>query len=125
MELELLLHPESLAVCRLAAASPLPAWVDTRGFCSVSWTEEETSIVCAEEDVPADVEAERGWRAIQVVGLLDFGLTGVFLSIAAPLAQAGIPIFTVSTYATDYVLVRATALERASQALAGAGHTLR
>jgi len=74
--------------------------------------------------VPADVRAERGWRAFMVDGPLDFGQTGVLAGIAEPLARAGISIFVVSTFDTDYLLVRAAAVVEAQQVLAEAGRRL-
>jgi hypothetical protein len=72
--------------------------------------------------VPADVRCEPGWRALAVKGPLDFGLTGILASIAAPLAEAGISIFAISTFDTDYVLVKAERLDDAVEALRRAGH---
>ena len=81
-------------------------------------------MVCAERDVPVAVQAERGWSLLQVRGPLDFSLVGVLASLALPLAQAGVSIFSISTYDTDYLLVRQADLERAAQALTRAGHRL-
>ena len=84
-------------------------------------TREELSVVCSERFVPPEVNAERGWRAFQVQGPLDFSLVGVLAEIAEPLAKAGVSIFTLSTYATDFVLVKDSALERALEVLTQAG----
>jgi uncharacterized protein len=108
--------PGSLAVCRLEADGPLPAWVfhaEARFF-SVMRTPEETSVVCPEDDVPPSVErADRGWRALRVDGPLPLTMTGVIARLTAPLATAGIPVFALSTYDTDYLLIKAEHLERA------------
>jgi hypothetical protein len=77
-----------------------------------------------ESSVPADVRAERGWRAFKVEGPLDFSLTGILSRIAAPLTDAGVSIFAISTFDTDYVLVRESALEKAKRALTDSGHTV-
>jgi hypothetical protein len=114
--------PETLAICRLAPSEPVPAWAASGAFGSVTRTPTELSIVSAEAATPPGVAAERGWRAIAVDGPLDFGLTGVLASLAAPLAGAQISIFSVSTFDTDYILVREAALARAVDALARAGH---
>ena len=114
--------PESLAVCRLEAAAKVPAWAHTGTFRVVTRTPAELSIVCREDAIPAGVPANRGWRAIAVDGTLDFALTGILASLASPLAAAGVSIFAVSTYDTDYVLVKQETLERALEALAAAGH---
>lgn len=117
---------DRLAVCRLPAGSPAPEWAtaaqDPASFCSVTWAPDETSIVCAESAVPAGVRAERGWRALTVVGPLDFSLTGVLAALAHPLAGAGISIFALSTYDTDYLLVKAPDLGAAIEALDADGH---
>jgi hypothetical protein len=122
MMLDLRVLPERLSVCRLPAGSELPGWAAAGGFCSVSWTSEETSIVCVEAAVPGDVRSEGGWRALMVAGPLDFDLTGILASVAQPLADASISIFAISTFDTDYVLVRNSALDRAMEVLRAWGH---
>ena len=92
------------AVARLDARAAIPAWASE--FFAVTRTADELSIVCPAESVPADVAAERGFRMLMVEGPLDFSLTGVMASIAGPLAAAGVSMFAISTYNTDYVLVR-------------------
>jgi len=114
--------PETLAICRLAPSEPVPPWAASGSFGSVTRTPAELSIVGADAATPPGVAAERGWRAIAVDGPLDFALTGVLASLAAPLAAAQISIFSVSTFDTDYVLVREAALDRAVDALERAGH---
>lgn len=111
-----------LAVCRLAPDAPLGGWMWTGPAASVTRTEAELSVVCAERAVPEGVEREGGWRALRVRGPLAFGLTGVLASLAAPLAEAGVPLFALSTFDTDLVLVREADLETARAALHGAGH---
>ncbi len=83
------------------------------------------SIVCEESFVPEDVKSEMGWRCLRIEGPLDFGLTGILLKIAEPLAQAGIPILAISTYDTDYVLVKDAALPDAARVLTKHGHLIR
>jgi hypothetical protein len=87
-------------------------------------TEDELSIVSSTTDVPSGVNAEMGWRCLRVEGPLSFELTGIVAGLSAPLARAEIPIFVVSTYDTDYLLVRTHDLERACDALRGQGHTV-
>ena len=122
----LVLHvlPEPLAIVRLPAGSAHPAWATGEALLSITRTRDELSIVCDGARVPGDVAAEPGWRALAVEGPLDFGLTGVLASIAAPLAAAGVSIFALSTYDTDYVLVRSGALAGAREALTRAGHSV-
>jgi hypothetical protein len=125
MGLDLRLLSERYAVCRLPAQAALPGWAATGAFRSVTWTPDELSLVCEESTVPSDVTAERGWRALMVEGPLDFGLTGILLQLAEPLALAEISIFAVSTFDTDYVLVKEAFLEAAVRVLADVGHTVR
>jgi hypothetical protein len=114
-----------LAVVRLEPGAPVPAWAWSGPVCSVTRSTDELSVVCADAALPPGAgEAQRGWRALKVQGPLDFALTGVLAALAVPLAEARIPIFALSTYDTDYVLVRDEDLDRACHALAQAGHTV-
>lgn len=113
--------PGRYAVCRLPADAPLPAWFRPAGFCSVSWTEDELSITCDESQVPDEVRCERDWRCLMLQGPFAFDLTGVLLQVLEPLAAANIGIFAVSTFDTDYVLVKGDAFERAKQTLLANG----
>jgi hypothetical protein len=120
--LRLTLLPDALAVCRLAPDGAVPALAWMGEPASVTRTRDELSVVCSADAVPADVRCERGWRCLAVRGPLDFGLTGILASLTAPLAAADIPVFVVSTYDTDYLMVKAEKLERAVQALRITGH---
>jgi len=120
-DIPLNLLPGRLAVCWLPPDSSFPDWATPGELLAFTQTPEETSVVCAERFVPPEVKAERGWRTIQVQGPLDFTTVGVLAAISAPLAQAGISIFALSTYETDYVLVREEMLERALWALSQVG----
>jgi hypothetical protein len=122
--------PGALAVCRLAPSAPDPDWAQGGGVQAGALsarvrTAEELSVVCAQELVPPGVQADIGWRALKVTGPLDFTLVGVLAGLARPLADAGVSIFAISTYDTDYVLVKEIDLERAIQALLGAGYEVR
>jgi hypothetical protein len=114
--------PESYAIVRLQPGSELPDWVDKGPFRSVTRTANEVSVVCRDHDVPAGESAERGFTLLEVIGPLDFSLTGVAASLVVPLAEAEIPMFLISTFETDYVLVRSADLARTADALEGAGH---
>lgn len=111
------------AVCRLAPDEPVPSWAWT-GFCSVTRTPHELSIVCPQEHVPAGIQAERDWACLQLQGPFAFTLTGVLAAFLQPLADAWVPIFALSTYDTDWVLIPASRLNEALRALASAGHDL-
>jgi hypothetical protein len=115
---------ELYAIVRLHPDAGLPDWVEGGHFWSVTRSDAELSIVCREEDIPPDASAERGWCALEVAGPLDFSLTGVVASLVSPLADAAVPIFVLSTFDTDYLLVREPDLPRAAEALRRAGHTI-
>lgn len=111
--------PDRLAVALLPPGDGLPDWLDwTDPLVGATRTGDELSILCREERVPDGVKAERGWRAFRVEGTVDFTLFGVLARIAVPLAQAHVPIFAISTYRTDYVLVKADDLDKAADVLA-------
>jgi uncharacterized protein len=123
--LTILVHPKAYAICRLEPGTPVPKWTAGADFLSITRTRREVSIVCEERAAPADAQAERNWRLLQIEGTLKFTQTGVLASIATPLAEEEISIFVISTYGTDYFLVRDADLERASEVLRKAGHTVR
>ena len=86
-------------------------------------TDAETSVVCLSAHAPVHCLArEDGWRAFRVAGQMDFGLTGVLAGLATVLAQASVSIFALSTFDTDYILVKKGNLSKALEALASAGH---
>jgi hypothetical protein len=113
MELTLQTTELLLAICELPPDAVLPDWLHEEGFCSVTRTGEELSIVCPQERVPSEVTAEREWRAIRVKGPLDFSLTGILSALLVPLAREGISVFTLSTYRTDYLLIKADRFKEA------------
>jgi uncharacterized protein len=114
--------PERLAVCQLAADAPVPSWAQEGGFFCVTRSADELSIVCEEHRVPEGVRVERGWVALKLEGPFPFSMTGVLASFLQPLAEGKIPIFAISTFDTDYVLIKREDLERAQKALGAAGH---
>jgi hypothetical protein len=122
--LEFLVLDDHLAVCRLEPGVALPPWATDGGFFSVTRTPDELSVVCADSAVPASVRAEKGWRALRVVGTIDFSETGVLASLTAPLAEAGVGILAISTFDTDYLLVKDRDLSRAFGALRACGHVV-
>ena len=116
------------AVCRLSPEERLPAWIldcDATELLSITRTEDELSIVCLEKRVPeanSNVVVEKTWAVLKVQGPLDFALTGILAALAQPLATAAISIFAISTYDTDYLLVKTNTLLAAKQVLTDAGH---
>ncbi|MDP6779691.1 MAG: ACT domain-containing protein [Candidatus Latescibacteria bacterium] len=112
------------AICRLDGGSPVPEWAKSASFVSVTRTPEELSIVCPQDGVPVVVTCDGDWRCLRVEGTLDLSLVGILASLAGALADAGVSVFAVSTYDTDYLLVRARDLAAAEAALREAGHTV-
>lgn len=123
--LTLAILPGTFAICRLGPAEDVPDWALIGEFVSITHTADELSIVCAEENVPPEVRAERGWRALRVEGPLDLALTGVLASLAQPLTESQINLFAISTFDTDYLLVKGYNLIRACEALRQAGQHVR
>ena len=121
LPLELL--PDTLAICRLEPGAPIPSWAaGPSPFFTLSRTAEELSITTLQSAVPTGVPCERDYRALRVRGPLPLNLVGIVAAIADPLAAAGLSIFAISTFDTDYVLVKARELEEALQVLRQAGH---
>ncbi|HLZ59540.1 MAG TPA: ACT domain-containing protein [Ktedonosporobacter sp.] len=127
----MIIHPQTLslfaeafAICRLKNDVSVPAWAQTGPFFSITHTPDELSVVCLAEPIPADVQADRGWRCFKLHGPFPFSLVGILNSITVPLAQANIGIFALSTFDTDYVLVKEHDLPQAIATLTGAGHTI-
>lgn len=122
MQLDLL--PHRLGIARLEPDSRFPTPDSDSSWISVTRTHDELSVVTAEEELPDAEATERGWRAFRIRGPLAFDEVGILASLANTLSEADIPIFALSTYNTDYVLVKEHDLERAVQALKKAGHDI-
>ena len=120
----LIQHPDALAVVRLGPGSDVPSWATASTLFSVTATKTETSIVCHASTVPTKARREGPFVAFEVAGPLDFAETGVLSGLLAPLADAGISVFTLSTYDTDWILVKADAADAAAEAWTAGGHTL-
>lgn len=109
-------------MARLPGSAGVPGWAEGPGLVSVTRRSEELSVVCAEDRVPAEIRAERGWRVLEVQGPIPFEEVGVLHALTGPLARAAVSLFAVATFDTDLVLVREETLERAVEALRAAGH---
>ena len=117
--------PQSFAIARLEPGAELPSAVlASPSFISITRTEDELSIVCAEDAAVGLPRVDSGWRAMKVQGPFAFDQTGILASFLDPLADAAIGIFAVSTFDTDYILVKTMNLENAVQVLKDAGHRL-
>jgi hypothetical protein len=102
----------------------LPVWASVGNIYSITQTAEELSVVCDEDAVPQGITSELGWRCFKVHGPLDFSMVGVLSSLTGPLAAAGISIFALSTYDTDYLLVKDENLGGTIEVLSQQGHTI-
>lgn len=115
---------ERFAVVRLAPDAGIPALPLSGALLSLTVTPDEISIVCEEGAAPEGGEIADGWRALKVAGELDFALIGILAGLTTALAQVGVSVFALSTYNTDYLLVREAQLAQAIEALRTAGHTI-
>lgn len=116
--------PGAYAIVRLAPEASIPEWATRGDFTSITRTADELSIVCPTENLPPDVHSSHRWICLKLKGPFRFSLTGVLLSFIEPLSYRAIPIFAISTYDTDYVLVQEPDTEGALDALLHAGHQL-
>ena len=115
--------PHTFSICQVSSLAPEDLAAD---FVFAAKTDEELSLVCPSDAVPENaMRRDDGWRAFRIDGVLDFSLVGILAKISAVLAEAKIGIFAVSTFNTDYVLVKAENLARALEALASAGYEVK
>jgi hypothetical protein len=123
IELKFSWIPGPFTICRLPRESPLPPWAWSGPFTSVTRTADELSIVCLAENLPKGVGAAKNhWICFKLEGPFSFSEVGILASVISPLAENGVPIFAVSTYDTDYVLVSEEYAGVMLQALRDAGH---
>jgi putative acetyltransferase len=121
----LLVLDDTFAVCRLGNGSSIPPWAIAGDFFAVARTTDELSVVCRQDAVPEGIRCERGWRCLGVAGTIPFSVVGVLASLTAPLAEAGVSVFAVSTFDTDYLLVKEKDLTAVVNVLERQGHTVR
>jgi hypothetical protein len=121
---DLTVLPGAFAIVRLAADTPLPRWAARGEFFSVTRTSDELSVVCLADQVPSGIATETGRRALKVTGPFALSEIGVLAALAAPLAEAKVSLFAISTFDTDYLLVSEKQLNAAIAALKGAGHRI-
>ena len=114
--------PYDLTVCKLADGSLIDL---NREFYFIGKTDEELSLVCRTEETPSNTtERDDGWRGFRIEGVLDFSLIGILSKLSSILAQNSIGIFAVSTYNTDYILVKKENFDKALSVLAEAGYII-
>ena len=116
--------PGPYAIVKLAADAPIPDWATQGEFSSITRTADELSIVCPADNLPANVHSQHRWICFKLKGPFPFSLTGILLSFIEPLSNNGVPIFAVSTFETDYVLVQEEFSGMTQQLLGEAGHEL-
>lgn len=110
------------AVCKLEKDGAIPTWATSGDFFCITRTSDELSLVCRQSAVPAGVQCEPGWRCLRVAGTIPFSLVGVLAALVTPLAEAGVGVFAISTFDTDYLFVKQQDFERAVAELQKAGH---
>ncbi|MBP1743414.1 MAG: amino acid-binding protein [Firmicutes bacterium] len=111
-------------VCRLDKNALFPEWANSNDFFSITRTTDELSIVCPQENIPDEVKCEKDWRVFKIEGPLDFSLIGILAPISTILATAGVSIFAVSTFDTDYILVKNKDISCAVKALGDKGYEI-
>lgn len=121
---QLKLWPENFAVCKLPADAIIPDWYQDHSFGNITRTKEELSIVCEQQFVGKGVSASSDWKMLQVMAKMDFSLIGIVAGIACPLAEAGISIFTLSTFDTDYILIKNQQINHALSILSEKGYQI-
>lgn len=123
-QLQLLLLDEMYGICVFPGTNPIPEWAAMTSLFSVTRTEKELTIVCPQSIIPPDSEQDLNWLCFRIDGSFDLNQIGVISSLAVPLAQAGISIFVVSSYDTDYILVKEEKVEKAIAVLSDNGHLI-
>jgi hypothetical protein len=98
--------PGTYAIVRLAPDAPVPGWAAKGDFISITRTTAELSVVCPTDNLPSDVHSSQRWICLKLEGPFPFSQTGVLLSFIEPLSTKDVPIFAISTYDTDYVLIQ-------------------
>ncbi len=111
------LFKEKFGVCRLEIEALIPEWAQAGQFYSITKTSDELSVVCCQDNIPDGIKCEKDWRILKIEGILDFSLIGILASISVILATNNISIFAISTYNTDYILVKEKDINNAVKVL--------
>jgi len=122
-QLQLSLLKYKYAICTLPNTAPIPDWALTETPVSITRTDKELTIVCAQDIIPLELQCDFNWQCFKIDGSFDLNQTGVISSISLPLADAGISIYVISTYDTDYFLVKDHNLQQAISTLSNSGHS--
>lgn len=123
-KLALSVLPQSFVICKLPADAPVPAWATQGKIFSITRTSEELSVVAEADVIPENLRGDMNWRAMKAHGPFAFSEVGVLAALVAPLAKAGISVFALSTFETDYLFTGEAHLQAAAAALRKAGHTV-
>ena len=121
-QLQLSLLKDKYGICTLPNTAPIPDWALTQSLASITRTEKELTIVCRLEILPSQYQSGLKWRCFKIDGSFDLNQIGVISSISSPLAHAGISIYVISTYGTDYFLIQEQNLEKTISVLSSSGH---
>ena len=123
---DLIILKDTYTIYKFKSSSKTPRWIENSEFYSVTKTKDELSIVCKQMEVklPAGGVVDKNWRMIKIIGPLDLSLTGIIAEISSVLAMSGIPVFTISTYHTDYFMVKEENLDKAIVALKDNGYKM-
>ncbi len=123
-QLQLSLLKDKYGICTLPNTAPIPDWALTQSLASITRTEKELTIVCRLEILPSQYQSDLKWRCFKIDGSFDLNQIGVISSISSPLADAGISIYVISTYDTDYFLIKEQNLEKTISTLSDIGHNI-
>ena len=121
-QLQLSLLKDKYGICTLPNTAPIPDWALTQSLASITRTEKELTIVCRLEILPSQYQSDLKWRCFKIDGSFDLNQIGVISSISSPLAHAGISIYVISTYDTDYFLIQEQNLEKTISVISSSGH---
>jgi len=124
-QLQLSLLKDKYGICTLPNNAPIPDWALTQSLASITRTEKELTIVCRREILPSQYQSDLNWRCFKIDGSFDLNQIGVISSISSPLADAGISIYVISTYDTDYFLIQEQDLEKTISVLSSSGHAIK
>lgn len=120
-QLTFILADGVFSLCRLAPEDAIPSWALSSDFYTISKTNDELSVVCESQYVPAGIKQDGNWRLLKIAAVLDLSLTGITAKFSTALANAGVNLCVIATYETDYILVKQEKLQTAITALQDAG----
>ena len=123
-KLTLKLLKDKYSVCRLNKNDEIPKWIFDEEFFSITRTEDELSIVCLQDKIKEDIKCEKDWRVLKIEGPLDFSLIGILSKISTLMANNDISIFAISTYDTDYILIKEESINRAIEVLEKSNYSI-